>query len=351
MIFLSDFHTKDYLLNHHGTLRNLAKNSSEFAQSELAQDFDLLSIRVNISESNPEVKNTIAHLLAQYQPSWLLGQAHQNKDILKLRGFGGNTVAHKLAECQIGWYDFEASKDLEILLLRSDDDFTVMHDAAFKNCEHIHEIAKVNPSILFVTSSRWSNIATILASDVVSLEYDHMLKKEVLCCESLTRGKNIAEFLIGKYQSKSNDGKWDIPTIASVLLSQGAAYKHSEALPLKDIREIFEKGHLLLSDATDNKVKLMIAIATYSTIFHSTEQAKEPSGELLEMLDLCRLSIEDMIKSSNELLNLEISEDFHCKPGANLYSQLVAKLQLSRVEKTSASDLENSDWTPKQSLY
>lgn len=116
MEFISQIHTKEYLLSHRETLFKLAENSAEFAFSELAADFELLSY-CDLPSLSSIGDKTVAHVLAKHQAIWLKNPASQNKQVLMLSDQHGCTVAHDLARFQSKWATSDLAFDIDILSL------------------------------------------------------------------------------------------------------------------------------------------------------------------------------------------------------------------------------------------
>jgi hypothetical protein len=116
MEFISQIHTKEYLLSHRETLFKLAENSAEFALSEMAADFDILSY-CDLPSLSSIGDKTVAHVLAKHQAIWLNNPASQNKQILMLSDQHGCSVAHELAKFQSKWATSQLAFDIDILSL------------------------------------------------------------------------------------------------------------------------------------------------------------------------------------------------------------------------------------------
>lgn len=338
MQFSPERHTKEFLLNNVSMLRSLAQFSEDFSLSDVAQDEEILKTHLVISITKPSETLTVAHFLAQYQPSWTLGDAAKQKSILMLRGVGGITVAHKLADHQKHWYTFDVCKELDILMLKDDSDHTVLHEAAFKNAVFVHEIAKNKPEILFLSSKKFTTVARVLTFHKACLNYEHMFKKEVLCLsDNYDKKISIAEMLVGRYKYENKDGKFDYPDIAIILLKQGGAYRHSKEMDIDKVKLIFSQGDVLVTDELDPLIKLKLSIALYSTIYHCFAQSADSNIAYDEMLSACKKHIATCIENSNELLQETISEDFCCEPGARLFKHLIAESQFTMLTEQNAS--------------
>lgn len=93
MRFIANVHTKDFLLAHPNLLGDLCRKSSDFAQSDLAQDFDILNIEVDGA-----LKYKAAHMLASHQFEWAKTPASQDVGVLSIETPYGTKVAHIIAQ-------------------------------------------------------------------------------------------------------------------------------------------------------------------------------------------------------------------------------------------------------------
>lgn len=91
MNFSPAVHTKDFLLKNPLQAIELAMNSYDFANTDLANDIEILKLKD--SEGT-----TVAHVLARFQRKWIGSASANNIEILSLLNNDGCSVAHELIE-------------------------------------------------------------------------------------------------------------------------------------------------------------------------------------------------------------------------------------------------------------
>jgi hypothetical protein len=411
MEFNSAVHTKDYLLNHKDELTDLAKDSVEFATSELAQDISIFlkvpevafilaehqplwaktpaaqryEVLIIYAEDEPDntvahhlatfqaewaltaavsdhhilrIQNdegkTVAHKLAQYQPNWLNSVASKNYAILKMADASGNSVAHILATHQEKWLESSASEDYDILRLDDHYGTTVAHRLAcnqkqwinsraasnyeilkLSNKEQLtvaHSFARYSPnwyqskaandySILLMNTDDGRSVALFMTFQDECLSHPLIFQKNILTLEN--KGKLLGESLIERYQRTHGI---DFCKIAMKLITQGAAYKHSQFVEAWEVQELYERALVLIEDSIEPLLALKFAIALYSTCFYGNEQARSiNSPEMYEwqsVLSKSEKQIQNVLKKHPQLWEVEFPVDLLCEPGENYFKQL-----------------------------
>ena len=375
MQFNEDIHTKDFLLNNVDVLVDLAKTSKEFALSSIATDISLLSIQ-DITDGQGA---TIAHMLAKFHPEWVTTSSSQKIDVLQISDDYGWSVAHHLAEHQSSWVQTEAasngmmmniiddygwsvahalakfqkdwlktasSEDHSILLMQDDDGVSVAHLLAEFQPKWLESEACKNHQILQFQDHLGSSVArtlvihqpdwiqsveaknpvilktialTLVLQNPDVLEHEGIFHKDILTLEA--NEKILAEYLVDKYEQSHG---MKIQDIAMKLITQGAAYKHSEFMDSSIGLDILKQASTLIDDSFSPLVAYKHAQALYSSCYYATEHAKKVDSEVCpaELWQNILKEAEDIIqnlhKSHPELEDAEYHVDLLCEP-ANQY--------------------------------
>jgi hypothetical protein len=406
MQFEPDIHTKEYLLSNIDTLRYLASVSDEFAQSELAADYEILNTSIkdegrkvahflasrkqwlkqnlhqdiNILKISDADGKMVAHLLVNDR-DWALTPAAKTFDVLNLRDKHGYSVAHYLSE-YASWLDSDCSKKSEILDLRTHHGWSVAHhlashaqwlqSAAASDLEILrkknvigitvaHSLAKDQPKWMLSKAANdvgillWSDddgrpVAKELIKHVECLKHVPLFDKQVLSCES--KGKLIAEYIAEKYGKVSG---FNLTDLAMKLVLQGAAFKHS--LDNKDFLDpsIYEKIEIQMSECLEPLVALKIAQALFSTCHHEMERAKSIGDDesiykqWLEVSMKAETLMRVHLANNPYLLDLEHSVDIFCEPSDVLLKRIYAEKQFEFAPASPCNLDESSTLT--NSLY
>lgn len=331
----------------HTVAHHLARFQQEWAISAAANDYQILKIR------NYEGK-TVAHDLAQYQPNWLNSKASSDYKILKMADDSGVSVAHMLATNQENWLASSAVKDYDILLLADDYGNTVVHRLAcnqkqwinskaandyeiLKTCTNekftvAHSFARYSPnwyqskaandhSILLMETLSGESVAFFMTFHEECLSHALIFQKSILTLEH--NGKLLAESLIIKYRQSHGI---DFCKIAMKLITQGAAYKHSQFVEAWEVQELYERALVLIEDSIEPLLALKYANALYSTCFYGNEQARSiNSPEMYEwqsVLTKCEKQIQNVLNNHPQLWEVEFPVDLLCEPAENYFKQL-----------------------------
>jgi hypothetical protein len=406
MQFEPDIHTKEYLLSNIDTLRYLASNSDEFAQSELAADYEILNTSIkdegrkvahflasrkkwlkqnlhqdiNILKISDSDGKMVAHQLVN-DKDWAISPAAKTFDVLNLRNKHGYSVAHYLSE-YASWLDSDCSKKSEILDLRTDQGWSVAHhlashaqwlqSAAANDLEILrkknvigitvaHSLAKDQPKWMLSKAANdvdillWSDdkgrpVAKELIKHVECLQHTPLFNKHALSKQS--EGKLIAEYIAEKYGQVSG---FNLTDLAMKLVLQGAAFKHS--IDNKNLLDpsIYEKTEILISECLDPLVALKIAQALFSTCHHEMERAKSIGDDesiykqWLEITMKAETLMRVHLANNPSLLDLEHSADIFCEPGDALLKRVYAEKQFEFAPASPCNLDESSTLT--NSLY
>lgn len=309
MSFNKLLHTKQYLLSNPKALSHLSDYSHEFAVSELAQDFEILSFIID-----ENLGTTTAHSLAKNHEIWMYSKAANELEILSLKEKSGNAVVHNLAWFQPNWLKNPISEDDKVLNIRNDKQMTVAHYLAWKNAGWLNSESSKRKSILMLRNSDGLAVAHLLAQfqnnwceqniindlDILlmndkngqsvaelliteperktffphSLLFDkRILTKEYRDPNSMYRGnvkdhdgKLIGEILIEKHGRKFGIHLSDV---VIKCISQGAGYKHTKLIPFKTGELILDLTKDMLSETSNSIICMKIAQAAYSTFAHN----------------------------------------------------------------------------------
>jgi hypothetical protein len=317
MQFNPAIHTKEFLIANPHTTCSFAEKSSEFAESEHAQDVEILLIR-NTEHLN---KPTIAHYLAEYQPQWINTAAARNDFILRLTSEGGVSVAHYLAKHQPAWvFSDTASKFNPILMVKNHSEWSVAH-------------------ALFFHQSEWINTAA--AND-----------KRILTIDK--RGEILAAYI--SLHASAQRG-CSIEHMAMKLISQGAAYKHSKIVEASVGRSILKQSEVLIEESIEPLIALKQAKALYSTCFYCAELVKPTDYKLLnkgwdELIHISKSHILEILSNNPELWDLDHTVDIFCEPADALVKHLKAERNLTDLVTVGISSNESEyELTAKSGLY
>jgi hypothetical protein len=308
MKFDTTIHTKAYLLQHIDALKEIAENDNAFATSDLANDYEILSTNT----SSKDVV-TVAHVLAEKQPDWLLSQAIHNPKVLRLATHANVTVAHTLAEHQSGWIKLAPFDDIALMSLEDLFGISVMHDITEK-CElDINHYAFFNKHLLSI--GNYSSISS-------------------------KRIKTIAEILVEKNYISVNE-------MAMRLISTGAAYLHSDPMTIQTGESLISETVQITNESFEPRIALKQALALYSTCAHNISRIEPNNGtssltqwqsylmSAEHLVELCLNKIPDLSES-------EIEPDIFCEPGDDLVKRLFAQKTFGQIDavdfETNASD-------------
>jgi hypothetical protein len=311
-------HTKEFLLTNTDKLGHLAINSIEFAQSELAQDFDILSTPTSGGE-------TVAHLLAM-RSEWLVTPAGHDLNVLSLsESDHGFTVAHTIKSAQ--WIELNLAKSFgsilnEVLLLKNKSGNTVAHYGM-----PITEIFKLDQSkhILMIDTPDYATVAQ------ANLRFE------------LVNFKDLVLHLIEK----------------------GAAFNYRR-IPDKGIYRVHNGDVVLLArrvdemieDENDPVLKLKKMIAAYSTIknlgdtiFSITRLVDEDNKAKEELSARLMASIQEAFLGGNfSAENIDCFKDYNCEPGIDVLLKCLAETEFSNIKNE--IDATSIDTAPKgMTLY
>jgi hypothetical protein len=367
------------LLSNPEVALSLAKDSEEFSQSSIVNDFSVLrladasgnTVAHKLAENHSAwlqsdaVKSskvlflannngwTVAHWLAQFQPEWLLSDAAKSPEILRLASNIGYTVAHWLAQYQPEWLQSDAAKSPDILMLTSNIGYTVAHLLAQYQPEWLQSEAATSPEILRLADKQnWSVAYVILIHQSESINHQPLMQKQILTLDYLDC--LLAETFTQKFGRKHG---LDTSTMAMKLIEQGAAYKHSKPIALKVGYSLLRQCKILIEDNLDEKISRKQLMALHSTIHHnvskiiSTNQHEslQPWKELLVQSENLILQ---HLNDNPELYDIEHTVDIFCEPA----DDLLKKIQSERILSVEMGGLESSiasnDVEPiKQAIY
>jgi hypothetical protein len=316
MQFVPAIHTKEFLRRNTRVALNLAKNSSEFAKSDLANDFTILNLR-----DDDGWGWSVAHALAEHQPEWINTEAANNLDVLQLKTCSDLSVAHWLATHQPKWVNSEAAKTTSILMLRDFIGESVAHELAKNQSEWIHS--------------------------------EHVMDKNILLLIN-NHGQSVAEYICEKH-SESHGITTEVMIMR--LISQGAAYKHLKPLDITVGESVLMQAKQLIEDCLEPTIALKFAVAFYSTCFYSVEKIKStPNSTHLAEWQNILLSAEnamiDIAQSNSYVFDAEIQADILCEPGVEALNRFKAQKFLNGINAAVISLNESgNELPPKSGLY
>ena len=334
MQFDASIHTKEFLRSNPDVVLNLAKESAEFAISDLAKDFEVLSLayengktvahelaysqvewatsdmtqKMHILQLADNSGWCVAHDLALFQPEWAKSKAANSFEVLCLSDIYGESTAHFLAEHQPEWAKSEASQCIEVLRLANKNNLTVAHrladrqpewakSEAAQNFEVIklntkngktvaHWLAKMQPEwceskaaqsldILMMASSDGITVAHWLAQHQDSWLYSEAVKKQEIMSMNSSYG-SVARFLVLKNKNCINH--------EPLMQKQILTLEHDDKLIAQEISSMyFLKGF-------DLPVMAMKLISQGAAYKHSLI-IELAAGE--EILNQCKLLLDD----------------------------------------------------------
>lgn len=404
MVFNQAIHTKVYLLTKgKQALYDLAMHSEEFAKSELANDFEILSavlhngntVAHTLAENqsawlgSPATKNhsvlllenregnrvlhylaeyqsdwvtseeannidlisitnkygaTLAHFLAEYQPSWCGSDLANNRNVLLYRDNYGVTVAHRLALTRPQWLHSEHSKDLEILMTADDEGETVAHILAEMQKEWINTKESKMIEILQLKDMWGMTVASkLLLNNRGWIHTEIANDKRVLCIKD--SGNSIASRVIEKYSVEGQT----FEVVAMKLIQQGAAFFTCDPINSSQLENLISETKLIIDDCVQPEIKLRYGQALYSTIFHGTKLYEQGLVDIKNhLLGLAEGILVDLYDKHTELHNIEKHCDFHCEPSIDVLIRLTNKYNLSNLD---AGFVEKEQAAPAPNLY
>jgi hypothetical protein len=361
MKFNEDIHTASYLIENPHIAIELAKHSADFAASSLANDRSVLKLSVSW--------DTVAHKLAQFQPSWLSMDASRDLSVLKQKNKkNGVTVAHTLALYQSAWVSSEAASNPEVLRLKCSHNETVAHHLACNQPLWVHTIqaknkdilqlkdhfgwtvahyfARSNPEWLFTESARDIEILKFSTEEMISVanvliayqdcfEHEPLHTKEILTliCKD---GEMFAERFLDKFRETHDI---DTRKMAVKLISLGAAYKQKRMIKQSDLISIENDVKQLVDDCVDPKVSIRYAQALYATQYHNLMNLKQwpkPNQNqlnvLTQFLKNSEFLIVGILERNPHLAEESTSGDFFCEPAVEFMDRLKAEVLLKKIE-------------------
>lgn len=378
MQFLPEIHTKEFLLEDEFALAELARNSADFAQSDLANDEEILKeqvdplygytvahlLAINVKEwalqkgaANFKILSlvdinglTVAHHLAMDQPEWVVTESVKQKNILKIRSSLGYTVAHTLATNQKEWTMLDIAKDYEVLTLRSDNNTTVAALIAKTNPKWMQSEASHDIDLLTLSCDSNISVAHGLLQHPECIHHEPMFQKRVLTLfrsptPEVKIGKTIkliAEEFVEKYGKDSGINYSDM---ALKLISMGAAYVHSKTLTSKELKSITSQSLALISDCSEPEVAYRLALAFYSTLKNLYETAehlniKSKLSEYQKEIAIAERVLIDLINKHPYLLE-KAHDGIFCTPGEIFITHLIAERTFKTVSAPIETDLND----------
>jgi hypothetical protein len=258
MEFKPSIHTKDYLIHHPKVAVSLAKTSTEFALSMLAQDHEILQVTDNSGWA-------VAHMLAKCQPAWTNSKAAIHHQILKIPDKNGWTVAHWLAVYQPDWCYSEPARDLHILLLKNTFGCSVAHFLANHQHAWVRTYKVSSPELLMQKDGYGRSLAYILIENEYCLQHDVFFHKDILTLEFNNR--TLADEILSRYSLAHGLSPAEM---AIRLIAQGVAFKPSTPLALDEAQYIFTRIMTMIATQQQSDMVFHLALALYSTVKHAS---------------------------------------------------------------------------------
>jgi hypothetical protein len=326
---------------------------SEWLNSSASQDLSILMLSSSSGVS-------IAHSLAQHQPNWVHSDDAKNEVILKLTNYEGRSVAHNLARYQPEWILSDAAKNYDILNLANQDGWTVAHSLAYYQKNWSQNDASSDFEILkIINKSGWSVAHAFVVHQKNCADFPAFSDKRVLTIDD--GDSLVAECVIRKDEKYADNLVLNVTSMALKLISQGAAYKHSEILPVSVGESLLDQANNLIEDSTDALISLKYGLALYSTIFHCVEKNKNLAAhDLFQALDQpwqnilakTEVNITKIFEDNPNLWNVEHTVDFLCEPADNLIRRLEAANTLGQVRIGELTHGESiAELTAKNGLF
>jgi hypothetical protein len=288
MEFNPVIHTKEFLLKNPPAAFELAEHSPDFASSPLAQDINILALKICDEEGFPKYGETLAHALAKFQKVWATTGSAQEPSVLNIKTNHGIPVAYYLAVCQ-----YELNKNI---------------------------------------------LTTEFGLKLVA---EHVLDKS----RALSRRQDVDNL---SYQAFANEffrNRIDLPSMAMKLISQGAAYKHSRPMALSVGRELLRQTKVLIEDCFEPEVSLRYAQAIYSTVHHNVEKIiSAPSHNHFyvwqPVLRKSEQVIKDLFNAHPHLWDIQHSVDIFCEPSDAVINHVKTHRSLGFLKKDEFSAFE-----------
>lgn len=350
MRFNPRIHTKEFLLQNNDELSKLCESSAAFAKSNLAFDKDILKTIVESKSGK-----TTAHLLAIHQPEWDVSKLKSALEIFKLQESSLMSVAHWLSlKKNPYWTTFDANQDPDILQITNEHGVCVALSVARNIPQWMDTEASKNIELLSIQPHHHKSVALGLLDHDRSFYHEILRHKRILTltCD----GKLFAESFVEKHKQMHGV---DTASIAMMLISQGAAYKHSKLLQTKTGEEIIHLTSELISESTEPAVSLKYAIAVYSTINHAIEMVAKTSqsrglGKWQNLLNTTGTLITELFIANPCLEQLPISADIYCEAGEAFVKRFLSIRNFENLNNSKSNlnlDLENHDNFNCKSVY
>jgi hypothetical protein len=338
-------HTKAFLLENFDILRRICKKSEAFAMDPLAQDIDILKLRGSNDIS-------VAHILAEHQSSWMHSAAAKIISVLSLESKEGFTVAHFLAQNQPEWIFTALAKDHQILQLKTKHGWSVAHELASCQSEWVNSEAINNKNIMQLSSDNGSTVAHMVvcyqsqwinaqSEQLSNIEKPALFHKDFLTIQE--NGKLIAELISDRY-SESNG--LDIASMAILLITQGAAYKHSKPLPASIGETLLKQTEILIDDCFEPEIALRYAQAIYATMFHGVAKVEADSEQLdldewLKMLNKAETIIRGIVEKHPDVNDVENPVGSFCEPAYEFFHRLKAEIMFKEIKTFDLTSMED----------
>ena len=345
MDFNPDIHTKEFLLANTDLVFDFANSDPAFAEHELAQDYDILSIC-------QRDKLTIAHELATRSVFWARSEAAQNFKVLTLCKTDGTSVAHFLASYQLDWVNTEASQSFDVLSIAQMNGYTVAHRLALKQSWLETEAAK-RIDVLKLAKLDGVSVVHKIAENIPLHIINSPNFKKLMVLEN-NAGCSVAQYLI-------TSGK-GINTVDTLLrmIAVGAAYKgvndilvaNNPDLTEKDLNTFVKQAKELIDDEPNVLMKTKLAVATYSTLVNLNVTFNDNKNKCIELIEKAKLKFEKELKltviANSQLFDdMTVWQDSNCEPAIELITKFIAERNLKNIPNIGIDDEQK----PTMPLY
>lgn len=336
MRFSKSIHTKEFLIANPEVLEDLCRTSKAFAQSELAQDMDVLT---TVCVKSFGFNETAAHILPMNFDIPIELLCANNFELLKVRDMFNETVAHRIAKFRAKTlFDLDIQNNQELLLLKRHTGDTVAHFIARSFPQLFQEKLGPNYDLLAIESNSGCSVANAFVVSAKNFDINPLMvmHKKILVNE-ISSGLGttlLAELVVDHIGKEINI---DLTGMAQFMISVGAAYKHSTHLEPEIGVTLLNQTNILIADALEPQVAIKHAMALYSTFSHNLVKLKANFNhtipeELIDSWELLLIDAQNVFEALMDkypgLDGSAFTADYYCEPAEIFAKQYFSKKSL-----------------------
>jgi hypothetical protein len=132
--------------------------------------------------------------------------------------------------------------------------------------------------------------------------------------------------------------------MAILLITQGAAYKHSKPLPASIGETLLKQTEILIDDCFEPEIALRYAQAIYATMFHGVAKVEADSEQLdldewLKMLNKAETIIRGIVEKHPDVNDVENPVGSFCEPAYEFFHRLKAEIMFNDLKVFDCTDI------------